>query len=327
MPSPTIRRGNLHTDAADDRHRRLARPVRVRAPALKDSGLSSPLSREGGLLLNNLFLSVAAGVVFFGTLFPLFASAFDYTVSVGAFLQPGVRRSHDAFLMSCCRWGRCWPGSAPTCWAPRNASGSRAWPPRWSLSCCSMRSMAAPCWRYSDSVWRPGSSSARSRTLPSGSKLFRAPPATSWSRLRNVPRSTLGMTLAHGGPRHRRRRDRGRVRLARRTDPGHAAGPIDRYQRLQHRVSERRPGRWSQLQRRARRVRRQPRRPRACASPPGTALLSRSSDSRRPSRRSVRRASAISTSCSAKIRAMARARCASITIRWRRGCGSAPSSW
>ncbi|HZF36847.1 MAG TPA: cytochrome c-type biogenesis CcmF C-terminal domain-containing protein, partial [Candidatus Angelobacter sp.] len=30
-------------------------------------------------------------------------------------------------------------------------------------------------------------------------KLFRAPPAASWSRLRSVPRATLGMTLAHGG--------------------------------------------------------------------------------------------------------------------------------
>src|SRR5215813_3391688 len=55
----------------------------VRAPSLKDSGLFAPLSREGGLLLNNLFLSVAAGVVYFGTLFPLFASAFGYAVSVG----------------------------------------------------------------------------------------------------------------------------------------------------------------------------------------------------------------------------------------------------
>jgi cytochrome c-type biogenesis protein CcmF len=35
--------------------------------------------------------------------------------------------------------------------------------------------------------------------LAERTKLFRVPPAVSWSRLRSVPRSTLGMTLAHGG--------------------------------------------------------------------------------------------------------------------------------
>ncbi len=42
-----------------------------RAPALKDGGLFAPVSREGGLLLNNLLLASACGVVFVGTLYPL----------------------------------------------------------------------------------------------------------------------------------------------------------------------------------------------------------------------------------------------------------------
>jgi cytochrome c-type biogenesis protein CcmF len=42
-----------------------------RAPLLKQGGLFAPISREGALVLNNLFLVVACGAVFFGTLYPL----------------------------------------------------------------------------------------------------------------------------------------------------------------------------------------------------------------------------------------------------------------
>ena len=40
----------------------------IRAPALKAGGLFAPVSREGGLVLNNLILSVATATVFIGTL-------------------------------------------------------------------------------------------------------------------------------------------------------------------------------------------------------------------------------------------------------------------
>ena len=42
-----------------------------RAPDLKAGGLFRPVSREGALILNNVLLSVAAGVVLTGTLYPL----------------------------------------------------------------------------------------------------------------------------------------------------------------------------------------------------------------------------------------------------------------
>jgi cytochrome c-type biogenesis protein CcmF len=47
----------------------------VRAPALKAGGLFAPISREGALVLNNLLLSTAAATVFVGTLYPLFLDA------------------------------------------------------------------------------------------------------------------------------------------------------------------------------------------------------------------------------------------------------------
>jgi cytochrome c-type biogenesis protein CcmF len=49
----------------------------IRAPKLEGGGLFAPLSREGALLLNNLFLATAAMTVLLGTLYPLFADALD----------------------------------------------------------------------------------------------------------------------------------------------------------------------------------------------------------------------------------------------------------
>src|SRR5579864_2394799 len=55
-----------------------------RAPQLQGGGLFAPISREGGLLLNNLLLTTAAATVFLGTLYPLFLDVVAHQkVSVG----------------------------------------------------------------------------------------------------------------------------------------------------------------------------------------------------------------------------------------------------
>ncbi|MDP7152532.1 MAG: heme lyase CcmF/NrfE family subunit [Paracoccaceae bacterium] len=46
-----------------------------RAPAMVGGGLFKPVSREAGLLINNLILAAATGTVLFGTLYPLFLEA------------------------------------------------------------------------------------------------------------------------------------------------------------------------------------------------------------------------------------------------------------
>ncbi len=57
----------------------------LRAGALKAGGIFSPISRESGLVFNNLFLSAAAGTVLLGTLAPLIADALHLDkLSVGA---------------------------------------------------------------------------------------------------------------------------------------------------------------------------------------------------------------------------------------------------
>jgi len=56
----------------------------ARAHALEGGGLFAPISREGGLLLNNLLLATAAATVLIGTLYPLIAEALELgKLSVG----------------------------------------------------------------------------------------------------------------------------------------------------------------------------------------------------------------------------------------------------
>src|SRR5262249_4585510 len=55
-----------------------------RAPLLKQGGLFAPISREGALVLNNLFLTSACATVFVGTLYPLALEALTgEKISVG----------------------------------------------------------------------------------------------------------------------------------------------------------------------------------------------------------------------------------------------------
>jgi c-type cytochrome biogenesis protein CcmF len=57
----------------------------LRSPALRQGGLFAPISREGALILNNLFLATAVGAVLVGTLYPLLLDALTgTTISVGA---------------------------------------------------------------------------------------------------------------------------------------------------------------------------------------------------------------------------------------------------
>jgi cytochrome c-type biogenesis protein CcmF len=56
-----------------------------RAPALKAGGLFAPISREGALVFNNLFLTAACATVFVGTIYPLALEALTGDkISVGA---------------------------------------------------------------------------------------------------------------------------------------------------------------------------------------------------------------------------------------------------
>ena len=56
-----------------------------RAPSLRQGGIFAPLSREGGLVLNNVLLTTATGTVLVGTLYPLALESINGAkISVGA---------------------------------------------------------------------------------------------------------------------------------------------------------------------------------------------------------------------------------------------------
>ncbi|MES2834817.1 MAG: heme lyase CcmF/NrfE family subunit [Pseudomonadota bacterium] len=55
-----------------------------RAPAMRTGALFSPVSKEAGITLNNLFLAAATATVFLGTFYPVFVDIFsDNAISVG----------------------------------------------------------------------------------------------------------------------------------------------------------------------------------------------------------------------------------------------------
>ena len=69
-----------------------------RAPVIKPGGLFAPLSREGGLVLNNLLLCAACAAVFIGTLYPLALETVTAREDFGrpALLQSHLRTAHPA---------------------------------------------------------------------------------------------------------------------------------------------------------------------------------------------------------------------------------------
>jgi cytochrome c-type biogenesis protein CcmF len=170
-----------------------------RAPALKPGGLFAPISREGGLILNNMLLAVACGTVFLGTLGPLLLEAFGYKVSVGVpyfnltfvpIAAPLVFFSAFGPFLS---WKRAdlpgvldrlklafAAGVAAALLAAYLTNGGPVFAAlgigiaAWLL----VASLSEWCGRV---------------------KLLRAAPAETWRRIKGMPRAAHGMTLAHSG--------------------------------------------------------------------------------------------------------------------------------
>ncbi len=171
-----------------------------RAPSLKAGGLFAPVSREGSLVLNNLLLCVSCLAVFVGTLYPLALETvtgekisvgppyFNLTfgiiilpllllVPVGPFLA--WKRGDAALALR-----RLWIGLGV---AVAVGLAVLAWNVRgpWLAPV----GMALAAWLILGSL----------TDLASRISLFKVPLATSWHRLRGLPRSAVGAVLAHGG--------------------------------------------------------------------------------------------------------------------------------
>ena len=171
-----------------------------RAPALKSEGVFAPISREGGLILNNLLLMVGCGVVFAGTLAPLVREGLSGDkISVGA---PFFDMAFTPFMVLL---ALALPVGAMIPW--KRGDGSKAmaklfWAALaafligalvWSVQ--TGRSMIAPVGVLL-AVWIVGGALAE---IAERGKLGRVPLEDSWRRILRSPRADWGKWVAHSG--------------------------------------------------------------------------------------------------------------------------------
>ncbi len=172
----------------------------IRAPSLQAGGLFRPISREGGLLLNNLFLSAAAATVLLGTLYPLFLDVLGagkvsvgppyFNGTFGPLMAPVLAAMVVGPLLSWKRGDlgealqRLWLGAVL-------AAGAIAL----VLIYSSVKGVL-PAIGVGAAVWIIVGALLE---LAERVRLGRAPIGETWRRLRRTPRSTFGMTTAHIG--------------------------------------------------------------------------------------------------------------------------------
>ncbi len=171
-----------------------------RAPALKQGGLFAPISREGALVLNNLFLTTACATVFVGTLYPLALEVLtDQKISVGApFFNLTFGPLFVPLLIAV-------PFGTQLAWKRGDIVGAAQ---RLMAAGILALVMFAVVW-----AWARGGSAfaplaiALAVFVIAGSisdiaertQLFRAPLSTAMQRARGLPRSTWGSAFAHAG--------------------------------------------------------------------------------------------------------------------------------
>jgi cytochrome c-type biogenesis protein CcmF len=171
-----------------------------RAPQLKGGGMFAPVSREGALVLNNLFLTVAAATVLLGTLYPLILeAATGQTISVGPpyFAMTFTPLMLVAFLIL--------PAGPLLSWKRADARGAMQ---RLALA----GGLAIACGFVFWLAFEPKKALAAAgiaigawlilgalAEVVERVRLFRVPVAEVLRRARGLPMGAWGMTLAHAG--------------------------------------------------------------------------------------------------------------------------------
>jgi cytochrome c-type biogenesis protein CcmF len=171
-----------------------------RAPQLQGGGLFAPISREGGLLFNNLLLTTAAATVLLGTLYPLFLDVVaGQKVSVGppfynmTFVPIMVPLLVAMGVGPMLRWkrGDLWAALSRLKLAFAITAGTALV----VLIASGARSVGAAC-GLALAAWLFAATLAE---LADRIRLFDDPAASVWNRARRLPRAAWGMTLAHAG--------------------------------------------------------------------------------------------------------------------------------
>jgi cytochrome c-type biogenesis protein CcmF len=171
-----------------------------RAPTLRSTTVFATVSRESGLVLNNLLLVVATLVVFFGTMWPLVAEvAAGRKVSVGA---PFFNLAFTPFMVAL---AAILPVFAALPW--KRGSLRRAMEPLWGVLALSV-ALGAFAWalQTGGSMIAPvGATLATWLALGTLAevagrvRLGRTGPAETLRRAWNLPRADWGKALAHAG--------------------------------------------------------------------------------------------------------------------------------
>ena len=171
-----------------------------RAPQLKGGGLFAPVSREGALVLNNLFLTAAAATVLLGTLYPLILEAASgATISVGPpyFAATFTPLMMVAFLIL--------PAGPLLAWKRGDLPGAMQ-----RLAVVAGLAILGALAAYA--LWEPKKAFAAAgiglglwlilgslSEVAERARLFRASTAETLRRLKGLPLGAWGMTLAHLG--------------------------------------------------------------------------------------------------------------------------------
>ena len=172
----------------------------LRAPDLKAGGLFAPVSRETGLIVNNLILSVATGTVLIGTLYPLFLEAVTGDkVSIG---PPFYNMTFVPLMLPLVLVMGIGPFLS---WKRADLAGvlDRL---KFALLLSVIAALAV--WYFDTkgpvlaviavafAVWLVVTTAIE---WAGRVQLFRGPLPASWRRARGLPRAAYGMTLAHLG--------------------------------------------------------------------------------------------------------------------------------
>ncbi len=169
-----------------------------RAPSLGATGLFAPISREGGLVLNNIFICSIACVVFTGTLYPLFAElAFGVKLSVGApFFNATVLPLAAPVLLAMVvgqvlPWKRAALGPAlARLWWAAVLAALVGFAVAWGLR------VVLPALGFAGAAWLIFGSFAE---IAERAKLFRVPLAIARARLAGLGISVWAAAVAHAG--------------------------------------------------------------------------------------------------------------------------------
>ncbi len=171
-----------------------------RAQKLAPGGLFAPISREGALVLNNLFLSAAAATVLLGTLYPLIRQALtNEPISVG---PPFFNLTFTPLMAACLI---ILPAGPLLTWKRGDALGAlqRLW---WAGALAAVAAGAVLAVERPTRIWAALGVALGSwlvfgafAELAERARLGRASLAQAARRLAGLPRGAWGMTLAHLG--------------------------------------------------------------------------------------------------------------------------------